>query len=248
MNTATKFQFDTDFDQQLQVEEAAERAEEAPPAPTFSEEDLAVAGAEGFARGRETGIEETLAGIENALAQTLAVIGEQLTAMSAVHTEAWATCQRHAVALSASITRKMVPELVRDAALETIQQRIADALPRLIEEPRVVIRVADEILDPLRDRIEKIAANAGFVGQCILLSEAEFDGPDCRIEWADGGAEFDSKRLWQEVDDAVERYFGGGPAQPAAEENSSDGESNSASAPHADQSPLNSCPQETTHG
>ena len=72
MNTATKFQFDTDFDEQLQVEEASARAEPAPLAPTFSEEDLAAAGAEGFARGRETGIEETLAGIENALAQTLA--------------------------------------------------------------------------------------------------------------------------------------------------------------------------------
>ena len=33
---------------------------------------------------------------------------------------------------------------------------------------------------------------------------------DCRIEWADGGAEFDSGRIWQEIDRALERMLDSG--------------------------------------
>lgn len=234
MGTAIKFQFDQEFDEQPHVEERDARAEEAPPQPTFFEADLAAAGAEGFESGREAGQKAALDGIENSLAETLAVIAEQLTAMHARHSEAWAACQRHALALSVSITRKIVPGLALDAALETIQQRIADALPRLVDEPRVVIRVPDGILDSLRDRIEKIAADAGFAGHCILLSEAGLSGPDCSIEWADGGTEYDSKRLWQEIDTAVEGYLSGGTAP--------------GSAPATNQTTLNDNPQETTNG
>jgi flagellar assembly protein FliH len=246
MGTATKFQFDQNFDEQPQVEERDVCAEEAPPQPMFFEADLAAAGAEGFDSGCEAGKKEALNGIENSLAETLAVIGDQLTAMSARHSEAWAACQRHALALSVSITRKIVPELALESALETIQQRIIDALPRLVDEPRVVIRVPDEILDSLRDRIEKLAADAGFEGHCILLAEAGLTGPDCCIEWADGGAEYDSKRLWQEIDIAVEGYLFGGTAQPEPIEKPT--EAAPESAPETNQTTLNDSPQETTNG
>jgi len=246
MGIATKFQFNQEFDEQPRVEERDVCAEDAPPQPTFFEADLAAAGAEGFDSGREAGKQEALNGVENALAESLAVIGQQLTAMGARHSEAWAACQRHALALSVSITRKIVPGLALDCALETIQQRITDALPRLVDEPRVVIRVPDEILDALRDRIEKIAADAGFDGHCILLSEAGLTGPDCCIEWADGGAEYDSKRLWREIDLAVERYLFGGSAQPEPIENPTDAAPESA--PETNQTTSNDNPQEITDG
>lgn len=246
MNTATKFQFDRNFDAKPQFEERDVCAEEAPPQPTFFEADLAAASAEGFDSGCEAGKKEALNGIEKSLADTLAVIGQQLTAMSARHSEAWAACQRHALALSVSITRKIVPELALEAALETIQQRITDALPQLVDEPRVVIRVPDDILDPLRDRIEKLAADAGFEGHCILLSQAGLSGPDCRIEWADGGAEYDSKQLWQEIDIAVEGYLFGGPEPPEPIENPTEAAPESAS--ETDQTTLNGTQQETTNG
>ena len=246
MGTATKFQFNQEFDEQPRVEERDVCAEEAPPQPTFFEADLAAASAEGFDSGCEAGKKEVLNGIENSLAETLAVIAEQLTAMSAQNHEAWAACQRHALALSVSITRKIVPGLALESALETIQQRIIDALPRLVDEPRVVIRVPDDILDSLRERIEKLAADTGFGGHCILLSQAGLSGPDCRIEWADGGAEYDSKQLWQEIDIAVEGYLFGGPAPPEPIENPTEAAPESAS--ETDQTTLNASPQETTNG
>ena len=78
----------------------------------------------------------------------------------------------------------------------------------------MVIRVADEILDPLKERIQKIATDAGFAGQVILLAEQGLTGPDCHMEWADGGAEYDTERLWQDIENAVGGYLDGGPDRP----------------------------------
>lgn len=240
MNMKTKFQFGADFGEVEPLPKIVECVEEPPPEPIFVETDLVAADAKGFARGREEGLEAAQNSIENTLTQNLAIISEQLTAMSARHTEAWDACQRHALALAVSITRKLAPDLANDSAPTVIEQRIADALPRLLNEPRVVIRVPDQILDALQTRIDEIAAAAGFAGQCILLSDNGLTGPDCHIEWADGGVEFDSRRLWQEIDAEVEAYL------CSAMETSNDAAADAA--PQTDHATPNDNPQEMNDG
>ena len=84
MATLKTFRFDTDLDDvQLMekiVQEENEKVEdgntllEPEPeivAPTYSEDDLEAARQEGFNAGKENGIKETLAGIENIISQTL---------------------------------------------------------------------------------------------------------------------------------------------------------------------------------
>ncbi len=247
MNAKVKFQFNTDFDDSELIEEEIECVEELPPEPTFVEADIKAARSDGFARGREEGLREALGSIENALAQSLATVSGQLAAMNDRHTQALNACQQRALALSAAITRKFLPELAQESAIETIGQRISGALPRLIEEPRVVIRVADDMLDPLRDRIETIAESTGFNGHCILLSEPGLTGPDCHIEWADGGAEYDSARMWQEVEDAVDGYLSGMTPISEPTETPSDAAEEEATA-ETEQFATHSGPQETTHG
>lgn len=240
MGTVTKFQFDTDFDDQSTMEAADACVDEAPPEPVFAAADVEAARAEGYAAGRDAGLSEARSEIENAIAKALAAIGEQLAALRTAHTDAWAACERRALALAAAITRKIVPDLARESALDTIAQRIADALPHLIEEPRVVIRVPDDILDALQDRIATITESSGFSGQCILLSERELSGPDCRIEWADGGIDFDARRLWQEIDSAVDGYLNCGPQRPPPDA--------AADPTPTDEPPANRNAQETSHG
>ncbi len=256
MNMTVKYQFETDFEDSMLIEEEAELVEELPPEPTFVEADLTAARADGFSQGREEGLAEARDAIENALAQSLAAVSEQLAAMSAQYSEAWTACQRQALALSTAITRKIVPELAISAALGTIEERVSSALPRLIEEPRVVIRVPDGILDPLRERIGAIAESAGFTGHCILLAEPGLTTTDCHIEWADGGAEYDGKRMWQEIDSAVDAYLAVAPptsdagqiSPDAAGETASEPEPEPELEPELEQINLDSNPQEITHG
>ena len=87
---------------------------------------------------------------------------------------------------------------------------LSTVIAELIDEPRMVIRVADEDLDALSERIDTIAARRGFAGKIVLLAETSVAPGDCRIEWADGGVERDSARLWHDIDLAVARLLGEG--------------------------------------
>ena len=84
----------------------------------------------------------------------------------------------------------------------------------LIDEPRMVIRVADADLDALSEQIDTIATRRGFAGKVVLLAEPSVASGDCRIEWADGGVERDSARLWHDIDLAVARLLGDGHDRP----------------------------------
>ena len=73
-------------------------------------------------------------------------------------------------------------------------------------EPRVAIRIADPMIEPLQAHIDQLIAQTGFEGQVALLAEPSLTGTDCRVEWADGGTERDLESLQHRVEDAVARY------------------------------------------
>ncbi len=72
----------------------------------------------------------------------------------------------------------------------------------------MVIRIADALLDPLRERLDEVAAKAAFDGKVVLLADEALAPSDVRVEWADGGAERDTGRLWAEIDQVLERNLG----------------------------------------
>ena len=209
MATVTKFQFDTDFDLQQVETPELEPEVELPPEPTFSEAELEAARVEAFARGREEGLSDARAIADHAVAGAVQAIGEQLATLGSTFAVAWQDCQRDAVLVATALSRKFVPEIIRDYALEMVEGLITDMLPRLLDEPRVVIRVSPALIDPLEERVHAAAAASGFAGKMILLAEDGLAGPDCRIEWADGGAVFETKQVWQDIDEVIRNYLYG---------------------------------------
>jgi len=73
----------------------------------------------------------------------------------------------------------------------------------LHDEPRLVIRVADAMLDPVTTRLTALAEQQGHTAKLVFIADATLAPADCRIEWADGGAERDIARLWGDIDRAV---------------------------------------------
>jgi flagellar assembly protein FliH len=90
-------------------------------------------------------------------------------------------------------------------------------LSELHDEPRLVVRVADALLDPLNESLQAARSSAGFEGKIVLLADDSVANGDIRIEWADGGAERDSTRLWREIDEIVARALGHDGANVPAE-------------------------------
>ncbi|HEY4133656.1 MAG TPA: hypothetical protein VGO34_00445 [Alphaproteobacteria bacterium] len=208
-SNGTKFLFGTSFD-------PAKVEEDVPPPPTFSEEEIAAARAEAHAAGRDAGRAEMNAAIERDAATALAAIGAQLTAINGRFEEVRVAAIASGVEVVAATVRKMVPELARRNGLAEIEHLVRDTLHDLYDEPRVVIRAHDSVIDLLQHRVDGMAAAAGFMGKIVLFGDEQFAEADCRVEWADGGAERNIGELWRRIDAAIERVTDGNAAPSSA--------------------------------
>jgi flagellar assembly protein FliH len=227
MTSTRRFLFDTEFDADVARRREERLASEAlmpkpqpppsepeepppPPEPVFKSADLLQAHEDGYADGFANGKAAAEAAAAARLAATLERLADQLEyiVQSAVDT---AARQREGVIeIGAAIARKLLPDLSRRQGTAEAEAMLSAVITELIDEPRMVIRVADEDLDALSERIDTITTRRGFAGKVVLLAEPTVAAGDCRIEWADGGVERDSARLWRDIDLAVARLLGEG--------------------------------------
>lgn len=207
MAQVQKFLFDTSFD------DSAGRNRRTDQRPDQSS---------AFEDGRRQGLAEAAAGTEQAVAEALGAIaqgiGELLTAREAIRE----TMLAEAARLALAVTRKALPELARRNALVEVEGLIGETLGCLAGEPRVVIRIPDPLLDPLRANIDPIAERSGFEGDVVLVADPTLGPSDCRVEWADGGAERHSGRLWDAIDEAANRLVNHLGAPPPPRERDAD--------------------------
>jgi flagellar assembly protein FliH len=116
--------------------------------------------------------------------------------------------------------RKVIPELARRNALNEIEQLVRECLQAIYDEPRVVVRGHDRVIAALQPRIDAMAASCGFHGKIVLFADDQLNETDCRVEWADGGAERNLDDMWRQIDAALERIADDGAAAPAGSETS----------------------------
>jgi flagellar assembly protein FliH len=204
MTQPHKFLFDRSFDLQ-DAPRPVSRKTAPPPEPTFTEAELEAARAAGFAEGRRQALDEAAQAIEARVAaalQTLAAtVGEALKSRQ----HAAEAAQRRALETIRAIMRKAVPALCRTAPLLELETLVNDCVREAFDEPRVVLRVADGVFDAMQQRLAAITGAAGFAGKVVLLADDSLDLADARVEWAEGGAERDTKRLLRDIDGALAR-------------------------------------------
>ena len=190
--------FDEDAaDREREKREAEERARlesEAianaePPPPTFSEEELAAARQAGFLEGRNTGISEAQASLERRATDALDQVSRAIAQLDRAQREGVVEMMRGALEVTHTITRKVLPEFVRRHGSDEIQALVRQVLETLIEEPRVVIRVPEDLVEALKPRIAQAGKATSFEGQLVVFGEPALGDGDCRVEWSSGGAE-----------------------------------------------------------
>jgi flagellar assembly protein FliH len=216
MNISGKFLFDTSFDAEDLAEDAVQPARKPPP-PKFGEEDLERARSEGHARGKEIGAQEALQSIEQQISQAVNAVSAQMSGLAQAQAGSHERREREALEVALTVVRKIFPHLAGRHGLAEVESVVSDCLERLREEPRIVIRVADAVLDQVEARIGGLAARAGFEGNIVYLAQDGLNPGDVRVEWADGGAERDSERLWREIDQITARIVNSGPPPDAPE-------------------------------
>lgn len=196
---AQKFLFNRSFDSLSAEAEAAK----APPPPTFSESDMQAARAEAEQRGFAAGQK---AAEEQQQAQILALVTRLTAAIEGLVQNAnmQQTGQQTDISdVALTIARKLLPEFLAEQALGHISAMLQQVCRDMTQEPRLVVRVPDSLLDPLQQQLAAITQASAYAGKVVLLADAELSAADCKIEWADGGIEFSSAALWQKIDEAV---------------------------------------------
>lgn len=205
-STTTKFLFDTAFDTDVQDQ----RSE--PETPTYSQQQLLAARAEAFSEGAETGREETRRDAQQHTARALEAIDAKLGSFVRSQQDHNDAMTRQALEVAIAIARKCAPVAAERGAADEIEQLVRGCLGNLIDEPRVVVRVNEDLVEPVKARIDALTDSRGFSGTVVLLGDAELKPADCKVMWPDGGIERSSERLWQEIDQAVERALEHWPA------------------------------------
>jgi flagellar assembly protein FliH len=202
MTVPQKFLFDRSFDHT----EAARGAPRKPPSePPVTRADVEAARAQGVAEGRKAALAEAARSVEERATAALATLAGGMTQLIAAREQEAAALRRRSLEAFRAVMRKVIPALFRKDPLTEIEALVVECLHEASEEPRLVLRVADSLFAALRERIEALAASAGFAGKVVLLADEALGPGDARIEWAEGGAERDSARLLNDIDAALGR-------------------------------------------
>ncbi len=218
MASTMKFLFENSFD----AEERTGAPAAAATMRQYSEQDLLSARSEGYADGEAAGRAAALSAIEQASQKALAEIAARLGDVGGQIAALRGQTIGEAVKVVSAAIHKMVPELARRNAMNEIERLIRECLQAIYDEPRVVVRAHDSVIATLHERIDAMAAACGFNGKIVLLGDEQLSETDCRVEWADGGAERNLGEMWKQLDAALARVVEGsatgapgfGPTQP----------------------------------
>jgi flagellar assembly protein FliH len=206
MSAPHKFLFDQSFDlPDAPRKGAARKAPPPPPEPTYSKAELKAAHDAGVASGREAALAEAAQSTEAHAATSLSTLVAGVATVLAARQSAIDEAQRQACEAMGILLRKMAPALSRKAPLIEIDALIAECLREAFDEPRIVLRVADGEFEAVQQRLGAITESVGYAGKVVLLADEALCPGDARVEWAEGGAERNHRRLMQDFDGALAR-------------------------------------------
>lgn len=216
-----KYAFDLDFtagaqgrepdasalDDAAMAEEQLAVPEDAPPEPPpmFSEEELGMARDMAFEDGRRHGYVEGAEAAGIHAVSALDALAKGLDYLAAQQAEANAQIQKDAVRLAMAVLRRVLPATAAKYAFDEVTHMVEEVVSHVLDEPRIIIRVVESLVDPVRERMTEVALSHGFEGRVVVQADPRVDLGDVRVEWTDGGAERDMGRLMAEIEEIVER-------------------------------------------
>lgn len=206
-----KFLFDLAFDDESGLLPCDREKQK----PTYSQEQLDAARQEGYDAGHKDGqvaAEESQNQRQNEL---LSHIEQRLAKLAQESAAEWQSQLGQLQSIALVIARKLLPTYVERNGLAEIESIVARVVAEMSREPRLVIRVPEKDFDEISTRINAITASEAYAGKIVILGDPELASSDCRIEWADGGIERDTRAIWDEIDRVLAEVQSG---EPAAED------------------------------
>jgi flagellar assembly protein FliH len=103
--------------------------------------------------------------------------------------------------------RKLAPAMIATRPQDEIEAVLRSCLTHLNREPHIVLRVADVLVERLKEIVDRMALERGLSGRIILLGQNDIDEGDCTVEWADGGVVRSRADIELEIAEITARYI-----------------------------------------
>lgn len=195
---AIKYNFDQAFDEDVTDAAAADAANRQAEIDDVRQ----IAYAEGFSAGEVQAYASLNAQLALSQANIEAQLATLVSAMQATQRALLADAARCVGVLAEAIAGEALLHL----PVERIEGVVAPLLAELSELPRLVIRVAPALLDPVKERLEDVAVALGFGGKLIFMAEDQLKSGDVQIEWSHGGLDARIGELRQKIQVAVNSF------------------------------------------
>ncbi|HUC66812.1 MAG TPA: hypothetical protein VMA53_15345, partial [Stellaceae bacterium] len=159
---ARRFLFDVSFD-----EPDKPASVRAVPEPTFTQAELVAARAQGEAEGRAQALAEAATMTETRVAEAIEALDRAVIAATEARAAIVQSVEQDAVTLLRHCLAKALPALCRKEPLAEFEDFIVRTLAEALDEPRLVIRVADALFDAVQERINPLAKANGYSGKLV---------------------------------------------------------------------------------
>jgi len=204
MAEMAKFLFDTVFDDnETALAPVQSRGEKS----FWSTDEREAARNEGFERGRQAGVDETLAAMEAKTASALETIATNVSALTAQLETQRQQLKSDGIVLANMIARSLASALIARDPMHEIETLFSEALEFLPDTPHIAVRLNEALLDAAREKLDTIAAERGFQGKLIILGQSDIALGDCRIEWAKGGIVKDQNLVKKRIFEITSQYI-----------------------------------------
>jgi flagellar assembly protein FliH len=160
----------------------------------------------------------------NAAADALRQVAAKLQALHARLDQESEALREDAARLALAAARAIAGAALDQYGAQTVEACVTEALADLRAEPRIAVRVAPHLADPLAERLYAFAEAEGLEGAVIVRADEDVSGGDCVIEWRAGAIERSASEIEARIAEAVGKWL----ADPHAEAGS-DGAADTAS-------------------
>lgn len=212
MEQAVKFDFETlDPDEKLHMPASAPKRK-----TRYNEAEIDALKQEAFAAGEAAGKNAALSHAEQIAAQALSELSANYGALLSQVDQEIANLQAAAAELGSAAAHQLAPALMAREPLAEIEALFRECAANLRNEPRIVIRIPQELVAPLTERIDEIGRQIGYPGRVVVLGEPEFSATECQMEWPDGGVTRGSPAQTREIETMIANYIAGSGAEAPA--------------------------------
>ncbi|MBV6632149.1 MAG: hypothetical protein KI792_03840 [Alphaproteobacteria bacterium] len=174
-----------------------------PPPPGITREELQRARQEAFAEGMAAGLAhaETDGQDRAALAlQHIAKIADHLLATDQL---AQASAERQIIDGVMAVAEKLAPMLHEDGRIKEIGRFARETLQAHADERELLIAVPTGTAPRIKSELRSVMESRGLTDRVKIVEDESLGPADCRMNWADGGANRMLDRIWSAVENAA---------------------------------------------